>query len=157
MNSIKSNRSQSVRIEDPVSVFIEWKYRIDKHHYESLGLVYRQFMKDKRPYYSWVQMDPIEYVFKREYIFYEDGDFSNFLQVAADWDAFRIEVHVGSMKIQKKRQAYVVTINDFADWLKTGIIPIGAKSLDTGTSKSGFLAWEIESSSIRSSVPQGST
>lgn len=146
MNEGKSNRPRSIQIADPASLFVNWKYRIDKHHYESLGLTYRQFIKNKKPYYAWVQMSPIEYVFKRGYIFYQDGDSSIFLQVAADWDAFRIEVHSGTVKNQKIRHAYAVAINDFADWLKTGIVPADAKLLNTALSKAGFLAWEITSS-----------
>lgn len=142
MKAIKAIRSRSTRIEDPASIFINWKYRIDKHHYESLGLVYRQFMKDKRPYFAWAQMNPTEYIFGTGYIFYEYNDSSRFLQVAADWDAFRIEVHAGIMTLQKSR-AYAVTTQEFAEWLQTGAIPSEAKPLDFASSKAGLMAWEI--------------
>lgn len=143
MNTIKTIRSRSIRIEDPATLFINWKYRIDKHHYESLGLVYRQFMRDRKPYFSWAHMNPIEYIFETGYIFYEDNDSSKFLQVVADWDAFRIEVHVGYMTMKKSRQAYAVTTQEFAEWLQTGAIPSEAKPLDFASSKAGLMAWEI--------------
>jgi len=143
MNTTKTIRSRSIRIEDPASMFVDWKYRIDKHHYESLGLVYRQFVKDKRPYFAWAQMNPIEYIFETGYLFYENNDSSKFLQVAADWDAFRIEVHAGILTMQKSRQAYAVTAQEFAEWLKTGAIPPEAKLLDFSSSKAGLMAWEI--------------
>lgn len=129
-------------------MFIDWIYRIDKHHYESLGLVYRQFMKDKRPYFAWAQMNPIEYIFETGYIFHENNDSSKFLQVVADWDAFRIEVHVGYTAIKNSRKAYTVTAQEFAEWLKTGALPAEAKPLDFASSKAGLMAWEIARDSL---------
>ncbi len=87
-------------------------------------------------------MNPTEYIFGTGYIFYEYNDSSRFLQVAADWDAFRIEVHAGIMTLQKSR-AYAVTTQEFAEWLQTGAIPSEAKPLDFASSKAGLMAWEI--------------
>lgn len=153
MSTDKPIRSRSVRVEDPAVVFINWKYRIDKHHYESLGFVYRQFMKSKKPYYAWARMNPIEYIFETVYIFYEGIDSSKFLQVVADWDAFRIEVHAGGDTMQKSRKAYAVTIHEFAEWLKTGAVPAEAKPLDISSSKAGLMAWEIARSPVDAQLP----
>ena len=143
-----SNRSKSIKVADPVAYFSSWAYRIDQHHYETLGLGYRQFMKDKKPTWSWAIMEPVEYRFETGYIFYDGKDPEKYLQIAADWDAFHIEVHEGLANQQKSRRAYAVTTHDLSEWLKSGVKPDSCKQLDMPQSKAGILAWEIANESI---------
>lgn len=140
---VTSTRSKSVKIEDPVTYFAGWAFRIDAHHYETLGLGYRQFMKDKRPTWSWAVMEPIEYCFEVGYIFHNVENPKRYLQIAADWDAFHIEVHEGFSNLEKSRKAFAVRTQELAEWLKTGIRPRNVKSLDIPSSKAGLLAWQI--------------
>lgn len=141
------NRSKSIKIADPTAFFADWAFRIEPHHYETLGLGFRMFMKEKKASWSWAIMEPIEYWFSTGYVFYDAKNSAHFLQVAADWDATHIEVHEGSMEVKRGRSAFAVTEHAFSHWLKTGVRPTDLKPLDIPTSKAGLLAWEIANQS----------
>lgn len=153
MTTTTEVRAKSLKIENPAHRFIDWEFQIDQHHYESLGLTYRQFIKDKKPYFKWAAMEPPEYSFQVGYVFYGAKDNKKFLQVASDWDAFRIEVHAGLVGSEKSRNAYAVTSGELADWLRTGEIPSSAVAVDMPASKSGILAWELSRSAPTLEAP----
>lgn len=138
-------RTKSVKIPDPTAYFSDWHYRIDKHHFETLGVVLRQFVKDKIPYNSYAAQSPPDYQFFQGYIFYKSADLAHYLQVAAEWDSFRVEVHEGCPDgALSGLFGYVVTLPDFAEWLRTGKRPISHTKVDTASSKGGLLAWRLK-------------
>ncbi len=137
------NRSKSVKIADPSAFFANWAFSIEPHHYETLGLGYRKFMKEKQEYCSWAAMNPIEYWLNTGDVFYDAKNPRHFLQVVADWDALHIEVHEGLIGAEKGRSAFAVTEDVFSNWLRTGIRPPDLEQLDIPTSKAGLLAWKI--------------
>ncbi len=113
------------------------------HHYETLGVTYKQFVKNKLPYWSWASMNPPECTFRLGDLFYSNEDPAHFLQIAGEWDAFRVEVHEGWAAANSSRQGYAITIEEMMDWLKTGVRSNEWKPLDVGTSKAGLLAWQL--------------
>lgn len=141
-------RAKSIKITDPAVYFSEWHYRIDKHHFETLGVVLREFVRNKIPYTSYAAQSPPDYQFFPGYIFYKSADSSHYLQVAAEFDSFRIEVHEGRIHESSAGVfGYVVTLSDFAEWLHTGKRPISHTSVDTASSKGGLLAWRLNKAS----------
>lgn len=138
------DRARSEKIIDPTAYFSSWFFRIDSHHFEILGMSYKKFMKNKTPYWAWSKMNPIEYRFQQGYIFYARDDSNHFLQVVADWDSFKIEVHEGRATGDSLRHACAIGADEFADWLKTGRQPLQSLKLDTANSKAGILAWHIK-------------
>ena len=136
-------RGRSVKIEDPKAYFADWAFAIEPHHYETLGLGYREFVKDKKPVWSWAVMEPIEYWFEVGYAFFDIGNPAHFLQVAADWDALHIEVHEGFTGIENARAAFAITADSLSTWLRTGVRPPDLTQLDIPSSKAGRLAWQI--------------
>lgn len=137
------NRGRSIKVEDPKAYFADWAFAIEPHHYETLGLGYREFIKDKKPLWSWAVMDPIEYWFEVGYVFFEIQNPAHFLQVVADWDALHVEVHQGVTGIEQARAGFAVTSHGLAAWLRTGIRPSDLKELDIASSKAGLLAWHL--------------
>lgn len=142
---VTENRSRSVKIEDPQAYFANWVFSIEPHHYETLGLGFREFIKDKKPSWSWAVMEPPQYCFEIGYVFYDAQNSAHFLQVAADWDALHLEVHEGLKGVERGRFAFAVTELGLSVWLRTGVRPTGLVQLDIPSSKAGLLAWEIAS------------
>ena len=146
-------RGRSVKIEDPKAYFADWAFAIEPHHYETLGLGYREFVKDKKPFWSWAVMDPIEYWLEVGYVFFEIQNPAHFLQVVADWDALHIEVHEGVIGVEKARSGFAVTSHGLATWLRTGIRPPNSKELDIASSKAGLLTWHLANKTEMSEGP----
>lgn len=138
-----SKRSSAKKISDPKAHFSSWDYSIEAHHYESLGVNYRQFMKDKKPFWSWAVTDTEEPQIEVGSTFYLRCQPREFLQVVSDWDAFHIEVHLGYVGIDKCRRAFAMTPKQLIELLKTGRLSSNVKSLDLASSKAGLLAWQI--------------
>lgn len=132
------------KIVDPAAYFSNWFFRIDPHHYETLGLSYKRFMQNRSPYLSWSKMIPTEFRFQKGHVFYAHNDSSHFLQVAADWDSFKIEVHEGRAVEGNLRDAFAINHDDLAVWLQTGQPGVNPIVLDRSTSKAGLLAWRIK-------------
>jgi hypothetical protein len=148
------NRSKSIKIADPKAFFDDWAFRIEPHHYETLGLGFRMFMKEKKASWSWAVMEPVEYWFSTGYVFYDTKNPAHFLQVTADWDATHIEVHEGFIDGKSTRLAFAVTEHALSQWLKSGMRPAGSTQLDIASSKAGLLAWEISTNADGDQIPQ---
>jgi hypothetical protein len=99
----KEARTKSIKIDDPAEEFADWAYAIPEHHYAIFGVRYQQFMKDKVPYFSWAKSVPPPRAFIVGDVFHLRSDESTFIQVAADWDALRLEVHCGLVGINVPR------------------------------------------------------
>lgn len=137
-------RSKSRQIADPASYFSDWCYKIEKHHYETLGVALRNFVKKKISYSSYAIQSPPNYEFVQGYIFYKASNPSHFFQIGAEFDAFRVEVHCGKVADPESPvRGYIVSITDCATWLRTGEIPIANKMVDLASSKAGLLAWRL--------------
>lgn len=137
-------RSISKKVADPKAHFSDWYYRIEEHHFETLGVTLREFVKDKVPYTSFAIQSPPDFQFLRGYIFYSSLDPSCFLQIAAETDLFGVEVHIGKTDDPAiTTLGYVVSIADCAAWLRTGEIPVANKVIDLASSKAGLLAWQL--------------
>lgn len=137
------NRAKVVKIQDPKAFFAEWNFGIKPHHYEPLGLGFKEFIKDKKPSWSWAMMEPVEYWFEVGYVFCHTQNAAHFLQVAARWDALHFEVHEGFVGVERGRSAFAVTERDLSIWLRTGVRPPGMRRLDFPSSKAGLMAWQI--------------
>lgn len=137
-------RAKSIKISDPQSYFSKWHYRIEKHHYETLGVAMRDFVKEKTPFTCYALQAPPDFQFCQGYVFHEATQPGSYLQVAAELDPFTIEVHHGWQIQQPSRVAgYAVGTADFADWLRTGERPTLFTRLDVSSSKGGLMAWSL--------------
>lgn len=142
--SILAKRNVSKKVPDPVAHFAHWRFDIPAHHFETLGITYRQFVKNKKPYRAWASMDPPESDFCVGDIFYDRTDPCHFIQVAAEFDAFRLEVHEGRISPSPSIDGYIVTIDDLRHWLESGERKPNLTKVDTGTSKAGLMAWRLK-------------
>lgn len=146
MNETESTtelRAKSIKIDDPASEFSDWEYDIPEHHYATFGVRYQQFMKNKIPYFSWAKAVPPPLSFMVGDVFHLRRDESNFIQVAADWDAFRLEVHCGLVGFNAPRNAFLALPVELSDWLKSGVKPEGCRQLDFSESQAGLLQWQL--------------
>lgn len=146
-------RTRSVKINDPGELFAAWAFDIQPHHYFAFGVEHKQFVKNKIPYLAWAKMDPPVYSFEVGDIFYLRGGSREFIQVAADWDAFRLEVHQGSVSSATPRIGYLVQPMELAVWLRTGLKPETCRQLDQSESQAGLLQWQLVEKAISSSAP----
>lgn len=136
--------SKSIKIDDPAAYFTGWHYTIEKHHFETLGVTLRNFVKNKVSYSSYAIDSPPNYQFLQGYIFYNVSDSSRFLQIAAEVDLSRVEVHSGRLHDPENTiLGYAVSVRDCATWLRTGELPARHKTVDVATSKGGLLAWQL--------------
>lgn len=138
---LQVTRATSDKIADPVEHFSTWYFSIPSHFFEILGVTHRQFVKNKIPYYSWATTNPPVYQFESGYIFYAKHSNAEYLQIASDWDAFKIEVHHKTLTTHYI--AYALSENDLRLWLETGTVPASAIQLDPSQSKSGLLSWRL--------------
>ena len=137
-------RSKSKKIADPAAYFADWYYKIDKHHFESLGVTLREFVKNKVPYSSYAIQSPPEYQLLQGYLFYKASNSNSFFQIAAEFDSFKVEVHCGEVgKPESLALGYAVSITDCAAWLRTGDLPVAHQVIDFASSKAGLLAWQL--------------
>ena len=138
-----ARRNISKKVQDPKEFFACWKFDIPPHHFATLGVTFRQFVKNKKPYRAWATMDPPENDFCVGDIFYDKADPFHFIQVAAETDAFRLEVHEGRQDPSPSIDGYIVTIAGLRRWLESGERENNLPTVDTGTSKAGLLAWRL--------------
>ena len=137
-------REKTKKIPNPGQHFAAWHYRIDKHHHETLGVTLREFMLNKKPYNAWAIQQPPEYQFCQGYTFYADGMPGKFLQIAAELDAFTVEVHEGwPGQMPARVMGFQVAISDLANWLETGDRPPNCTRVDIAASKGGLMAWQL--------------
>ena len=150
-------RVRARKIDAPAPLFDGWVFEVSEHHWGLFGVSFRQFMKDKQPYMSWAVDEPARYDFLEGSIFYA-GPF--FLQVAfCGGDGF-VEVHEGRVgqdadtaviwrdgaaalaaAFGVKRAGWLVREVEFAEWLRTGVRPDAAVSVDRAHSScTGLLA-----------------
>lgn len=139
----KEARAKSIKIDDPAEEFADWAYAIPEHHYAIFGVRYQQFMKDKVPYFSWAKSVPPPLAFIVGDVFHLRSDESTFIQVAADWDALRLEVHCGLVGINIPRKAFLALPHELSDWLKSGLKPESCRQLDFSESQAGLLQWQL--------------
>jgi hypothetical protein len=139
----KELRTKSIKVGDPAAEFAEWAYAIPEHHYATFGVRYQQFMKNKVPYFSWAKAVPPPLTFIVGDVFYLRRDECNFIQVAADWDAFRLEVHCGLVGINVPRKAFLALPSELSDWLKGGVKPESCRQIDFSESQAGLLQWQL--------------
>lgn len=149
---IPAKRNVSKKVSDPAAHFASWRFEIPVHHFETLGMTQRQFVKDKKPYRAWATMDPPESDFCIGDIFYDKADPFHFIQAAAEHDAFRLEVHEGKRSPTPSVDGYIVTIADLRQWLESGERKLDLPSVDTGTSKAGLLAWQLKRTEYQQTV-----
>lgn len=136
-------RTRAVKIEDPAREFAEWTFDIQRHHYSVFGVEHKQFFKNKVPYLSWAKMEPPVYSFEVGDVFYLRSDSRVFLQVAADWDAVRLEIHRGGVGLDVPRVAYLAQPTELTTWLRTGLKPDSCRQIDISESQAGMLQWQL--------------
>lgn len=139
----KELRTKSIKIDDPAAEFADWAYAIPEHHYATFGVRYQQFMKNKTPYFSWAKIVPPPLPFIVGDVFYLRRDESNFIQVAADWDALRLEVHCGLVGTNTPRKAFLALPIELSDWLRSGVKPETCRQIDFSESQAGLLQWQL--------------
>lgn len=139
----KELRTKSIKIDDPAAEFADWAYAIPAHHYATFGVRYQQFMKNKVPYFSWAKVVPPPLPFIVGDVFYLRRDESNFIQVAADWDALRLEVHSGFVGTNIPRKAFLALPSELSDWLRSGVKPETCRQIDFSESQAGLLQWQL--------------
>lgn len=139
----KPVRTRSVKIDDPGSLFATWAFDIQRHQYSAFGVEHKQFVKNKVPYLAWAKMDPPVYSFEVGDLFYHRNGSRVFLQVAADWDAFRLEVHQGVTSSEAPRVGFLVRPAELEVWLRTGFKPDVCRQIDVSESQAGLLQWQL--------------
>lgn len=146
-------RTRSVKIDDPLELFATWAFDIQRHQYSAFGVEHKQFVKNKVPYLAWAKMEPPVYSFEVGDLFYQRGGSRKFLQVAADWDAFRLEVHQGAVSSEASRVGFLVQPMELAVWLRTGFKPDTCRQLDVSESQAGLLQWQLVEKASPSQTP----
>lgn len=153
---ISQKKAGSKKISDPVDYFSAWHFKINAHLYAALGLTWRSFVLKKKPYTSMAIDYPTRYGFEVGDIFYpQDSSSTQFLQVAVAGGDGLVEVHAGLVGVNQSRDAYKLWEYDFAEWLKTGVIPYRAEKILPGMSKAGLLGWQLlKSEPLRNEVTE---
>jgi len=139
----KPVRNRSLKINDPGEIFATWAFDIQRHHYSAFGVEHKQFVKNKVPYFAWAKMDPPAYSFEVGDLFYHRIESGTFLQIAADWDAFRLEVHQGIASSETPRVGFLVQPVELEVWLRTGVKPDTCRQIDISESQAGLLQWQL--------------
>lgn len=134
-------RSKSLQIPDPAALFVGWSYLIERHHWGTLGVTMRTFMKQKKPYTAWALDTPPIYGFEQGYIFYS-ADGTRYLQIASV-NSEDFEVHTGLGG--DDRRGYKVSEEELLKWLEFGESPPEDRRLFKGEGKAGAMAWLIAS------------
>ncbi|MDQ0571067.1 hypothetical protein QFZ42_002901 [Variovorax paradoxus] len=134
-------RSRSQQIPDPTALFVGWSYRIERHHWGTLGVTMRTFVKQKKPYTAWALDTPPIYGFEQGYIFYS-ADGTRYLQIASV-NSEDFEVHTGLGG--DDRRGYKVSEEELVKWLEFGESPPEDRRLFKGEGKAGAMAWLIAS------------
>ncbi|MFV0679244.1 hypothetical protein [Ottowia sp.] len=149
-------RARSQKIANPATFFAHWAFAIERQHWELLGLSYRQFVLDLKPYYSWATFTPARLNFDEGTVF-RRGD--TFLQVVFSSGDGMVEVHEGrvgqdaetpvhivdgkadlSTAFGVRRNGWLMREAGLARWLETGVRPADAVPLHMGNSScSGLL------------------
>lgn len=146
--------AKSTKISDPNEYFAKWHFRIDAHHYWTLGVELKTFVKTKVRYKSWAYMTPGYYNFLQGHIFYSQSDCTHFLQVGAEQGLFGIEVFEGHRnRSHEGLLGWITTCDDLAKWLQTGCRPLESKELDLSLSKSGLMAWQMIPQALSANEP----
>lgn len=139
----KGARAKSVKIDDPSAEFARWAYSVLEHHYATFGVRYQEFKRNKIPYFSWAKTEPPLLSFIVGDVFYLRHADSKFLQVAADWDALRLEVHSGIVSSNVPREAFLARPHELAEWLMSGERPSSCRQLDVSESQADLLQWQL--------------
>lgn len=140
---LEPSRGRSVKVPSPESVFKEWAYEVGSQHYAAFELKKREFRKAGHKTMEWSIMKPMTFAFEVGDMFYlSSAPGRIYLQVAALWPGGQLEVHSGEW-YAAKREAYVVSPEFFAVWLKTGLVPAAARRIFKGNSKAGSLAYRL--------------
>lgn len=138
-----SQRRKSKRVNDPFDFFSSWSYNIGRHHFKYLGMEFRDFVVNKKTQSSWAIWWPLSAEIPEGTLFYQKHDGSKFLQVLADWDAFRVEVHEGDVSIPNSIYGWAIKHAQLTEWLSSGLRPFDAIPVDLSNSKSGIIAWQL--------------
>lgn len=147
---IKLARKRSVKIASPEEHFSGWAFDIGRHHWEVLGVTYRQFMKDRKPYMSWAVDTPPRHDFLEGTVFYRGAEY---LQVVFSGKDGFVEVHAGTLgqsahvpllivdkapdlasAFPQPRAGWLLRGADLAEWLESGERPLSATAVDLGSS-----------------------
>ena len=139
--AVKFIRRRSEKLPDPETLFAHWAYRIEPHHWVTLGVTKRTFVKNKKAYMAWARDVPSTYAFDQGYIFYSAGKDRYLQVVSVNSDHF--EVHTGFMTPGHERHGYKVDEEELLDWLKAGRTPLETSRLFKGEGKAGAFAWMI--------------
>lgn len=127
--------------------FEGWYFEIGTHHYWTLGVELKTFVKKKIRYQCWAYMTPSDYNFCQGYIFYAKADQDHFLQLGAERDLFGIEVFEGHRSRPETGvtgvTGWITTLDGLALWLRTGRRPMPCRAVDFADSKSGLMAWQL--------------
>ncbi|TWD86375.1 hypothetical protein FB547_104319 [Variovorax beijingensis] len=139
--SSTKKRSRSQQIPDPAALFVGWSYRIERHHWGTLGVTMRTFVKQKKPYTAWALDTPPAYGFEQGYIFYS-ADGTRYLQIASV-NSEDFEVHTGLGG--DDRRGYKISEAELVKWLEFGCSPSEDRRLYKGEGKAGAMAWLVVS------------
>ena len=137
-------RAKSIRIADPAAHFSGWHFAIEPHHYWTLGVELKTFVRKKVPYKSYAFMVPADYNFVQGCVFYAKNQPAHFLQVGVEQGLFEIEIFDGWLSgPQTGATGWLTKLDGLAEWLLTGVRPEKCQPLDIAQSKSGLMAWQI--------------
>jgi hypothetical protein len=139
-----AKKLSSEKIDDPQTLFENWAFAIDKHHWGTLGVSLRTFQKAKQRYLAWARDRPPIYNFYGGYIFYSSGPLREFLQIGSINDANdQIEVHFGVVAMPESRRGVWATQAQLLEWLKSGSRPQQLVEIFRGEGKSGQMGWQL--------------
>ncbi|MDM0110072.1 hypothetical protein QTH97_34580 [Variovorax sp. J22R24] len=134
-------RRKSQQLPDPAALFAGWAFRIEQHHWATLGVTKRTFKRNKIAYMAWAMDVPRQYSFEQGYLFYS-VDRARYLQIAAV-TAEQLEVHTGLLGQGQQRHGYRLDEQEMVHWLETGQGPPETRRLFKGEGKAGLLAWRV--------------
>lgn len=135
---IATERSSNRVVEDPDAVFSHWAYRIERHHWNMLGLIQSTRLVAGEIKAVWVISDA-GFDFCEGDIAYRGHEF---IQVSYVDGTGYVEVQAGNTN-QSGRTGYRMHEEQLAFWLETGVQPGGITPVFKGTSQAGLLAWQI--------------
>lgn len=124
-------KPRATKIARPSDYFAPWAYRVQRHHWELLGVTFRTFMLNRKPHSAWAIDTPPSYDFLEGTVFYRG---QQFLQVAFNAGDGFIEVHTGTAGKDEPREGWLLSEGDLAHWLASGARPQSAHPLNQATS-----------------------
>lgn len=120
-----------VQHPNPATLFSEWAFVVKKSHWPALGIQFREYTKNKQKYYSYAVASPIFYEFTEGDVFWNPAN-NQHLQVISD--VFPLEIKYGGTDLPSL--GYMITPEQFVDWLRTGVAPTKSFQIDKNQSRS---------------------